>query len=125
MEPRESIDVAPPARVEVDVARVELVVARVEAVVAPVFVVVGRITGGVFPGELRSAGVARIAGVVRAAEVARADGALLVMARSSAAAAFRAWRSLYFFQIANTALITMITTKMMSSVCFMAPVWEG
>ena len=135
MEPRESIDVAPPERVaagvaRVDVvARVEAVVARVDAVVAPVFVGAGRITGGVFPGvfpgELRSAGVARIAGVVRAAEVARADGALLVMARSSAAAAFRAWRSLYFFQIANTALITMITAKMMSSVCFMAPVWEG
>jgi hypothetical protein len=108
--------------VAVDVARVELVVARADAVVAPVFVVVGRITGGVFPGVLRSAGVARIAGVARAAVVARAAGALFVMARSSAAAAFRTWRSLYFFQIANTALSTMITTKMMSSVCFMAPV---
>jgi hypothetical protein len=101
---------------------VAAVVARVDAVVAPVFVGVGRITGGVFPGELRSAGVARIAGVARAAEVARAAGALFVMARSSAAAAFRAWRSLYFFAMAITALITMITTKMMISVCFMAPV---
>ena len=116
------------ARVDV-VARVEAVVARVDAVVAPVFVGAGRITGGVFPGvfpgELRSAGVARIAGVARAAEVARAAGALLVMARSSAAAAFRAWRSLYFFTMANPAFSTMITTKMMSSVCFMAPVWKG
>jgi hypothetical protein len=86
---------------------------------------VDRITGGVFPGELRNAGVARIAGVVRAAEEARAAGALFVMARSSAAAAFRAWRSLCFFQIASTALITMITTKMMISVCFMAPECEG
>ncbi len=124
-EPRASIDGAPPARVEVDVARVELVVARVEAVVAPVFVVVGRISGGVFPGELRGAGVARIAGVERAAGVARTAGALFVMARSRAAAAFTAWRSLCFFQIANKPLSTMTTTKMMSSVCFIAPVWEG